>query len=326
MAVYTDSPEFSAALLPLGMAEGLSGDTLASREIAPVVSRILDPSRPVLATSGGPPFWSHLLISEVAPTSNYDLLIHLARSRSGLPDRIACMAGSGSGFHGFKGRPWAALPGNVHLAVHLAPDRNVDRFQVSFTALAAVSVVDALREVRGLDSPPAIKWVNDVVLGHGKVGGVLAYTQSQGERVSSAVLGIGVNADTTPEVHPTPFVPAVSSVRDHLRRPPEGGVLPTVFQALLKALARNYEILLRDGFSPLLERYRAHSMVLGREVRVCAEGSDATPEVLADGRVSEIGDELELILEGRREPITRGRLAIRGPTAYTTQLEPEGRE
>jgi len=313
MAVYTDSPEFAATFLPPEVSGQLTPIESLDPELDPLLTGVFGGSGGLLSSSGGEPSWPHLLLSEVSHGSQYDQLIDLARSDAGLPGGVACLAGSGSGFHGFKGRSWAAVPGNIHLAVHLAPCRQIERFEVAFTILAALSVVDALNQIALLEGKARIKWVNDILLDDAKVGGILAYTQSQGKTVTSAVLGIGVNVETTPEVEPTPFVPRVSSVRDFLPSSNPDARRMT-FGSLLGALHHNYRILLRDGVSPLLERYREHSMVVGEEVTICTESSDRPLQIVTQGRVLGLGEKLELIMEGRSNPITGGRLALGGVT------------
>jgi biotin-(acetyl-CoA carboxylase) ligase len=185
----------------------------------------------------------------------------------------------------------------------------VGRFEIAFTILAAISVVDALDEVGLADISPTIKWVNDVLLGEGKVAGVLAYTQTQAALVTSAVLGIGINVEATPDVDPTPFVPEVTSVREHMP-PLESDAREQIVLALLRALDRNYRTLLSRGLDPLLEKYRRRSTILGQEVTICSEVSDQSLQALATGRVVRIGDNLELFLEGHPEPVRAGRLAL----------------
>lgn len=309
MAVYTDNPRFAAIFLPSELAGGLV--RMEGRSSAPpfILTPFFRAETPLFSSPSAPLPWSHVLLSEHAPRSQYDQLIQMARTSTDLPGGIACLAGSGSDFHGFKGRSWAALPGNVHLSVHLLPRRKIDRLGIAFTVLASLSVVEALDRIAGLEGTAQIKWVNDILLGEAKVGGVLAYTQSQGELVTSAILGIGLNVETTPEVDPTPFVPQVGSVRQFhpnamadLRR--------LAFTTLLTALEENYRILLEEGASPLVDRYRSRSMVVGREVTVCTEDSDHETTVVARGRVSALGENLELWLEGRADPVRGGRLIL----------------
>jgi BirA family biotin operon repressor/biotin-[acetyl-CoA-carboxylase] ligase len=260
------------------------------------------------------PTWTHLFLTADSAHSQCAQLIALSRSGHDIPDRTACLAGTGQGFHGFKGRPWSAAPGNIHLAVHFAPARVIERFEVAFTILAALSVVDALDEVPGLRHRSGIRWVNDIVVDDAKLGGVLAYTQTRDRTVTSAVLGIGLNVEVTPAVGLTPFVPAVSSLRDLSA---DGACVTQreMLEQLLSALQRNYDRLLQTGYRPLLERYRKRSTIIGRECTVCTDESDMEIEVTATGRVIAIGDGLELHLEGERKPVTRGRLFIGQPRA-----------
>jgi len=320
MAVYTDNPQFASALLPEESARELSAATEPDPVIRAVLDRMAPPSQTLYQAPSSLLPWPHLFLSSYSAGSQYDRLIDLAREGEA-PHGMVCLAGAGSGFHGFKGRSWQALPGNLHLSVHLCPRMQVDRFQVAFTVLAALSVVDALDRVPGLEAHAGIKWVNDIVLGEGKVAGVLAYTQSQGDRVTSAVLGIGLNVETAPAVEPTPFVPRVTSVRGYAG-PGDPDLRRGMFLDLMTALRENYETLLQDGFSALLRRYRARSVVIGQEVTVCSERSDHEIEVLVEGRVTGLGENLELVLEGRSDPVTGGRLAMGRSTAYTWQLAP----
>jgi BirA family biotin operon repressor/biotin-[acetyl-CoA-carboxylase] ligase len=59
------------------------------------------------------------------------------------------------------------------------------------TALGALAVCDALKNRYHL--PAKIKWPNDVLVGEKKVAGVLVEAQWTGDRLSSLILGIGIN-------------------------------------------------------------------------------------------------------------------------------------
>ncbi len=318
MAVYTRNPRYAGKVLPEEVVRRLAPVDGSLQGVRPLLDSIFSGGGTLLDTAWEDlPF--DLLVTEFSPHSQYDKLIELSRDRSDLPERVACLAGSGREFHGFKGRSWAAVPGNLHLAVHLAPNRPIEGFEVAFTALAALSVVEAIDELDGLSSRPMIKWVNDILMGDAKVAGILAYTQSRDTTVSSAVLGFGLNVETTPNVEPTPFVPAVASLRDFL---PEGvpDAQGRVLQALLLALDRNYDTLLAEGATSLVERYRDRSMVIGAEVTICTEASDKTLKLVDRGRVMGLGNRLELILDGRAAPITGGRLIM-----GRIDMEKEGR-
>jgi BirA family transcriptional regulator, biotin operon repressor / biotin---[acetyl-CoA-carboxylase] ligase len=309
LAVYTNAPGYARTLLELGdgLTPGEDPEPAGRRLSVALLGPTAVHTAPMPDAS-----WGHILVTGYAPESQYDQLIRLARAGPALPDGVACVARTGHRFHGFRGRAWAGSPGNIHLAAHLAPDRPVERFGSAFMALAAVSVVDAIDSVPGLEGRARIRWVNDVVLDGAKVAGVLAHSQTRGATVTSVVLGIGMNVETTPAVVPTAFVPAVTSLKDHAPDPATAteGVL---LRALLRALGRNYRALLEHGFGPIMGRYRARSAVLDRDVLISADEPDEVPRILAAGRVAGIGDGLELHLAGRAEPITRGRLILDAP-------------
>lgn len=264
--------------------------------------------------------WKYAFLVEQASHSHYDLLVDLGRHPARLPHGVVLLAGSGAKFHGFRGRAWAAPPGNIYLAAHLAPSPDeggvIDRPGTCFTVLAAVSVVDAIDSIPGMAGRAGIKWVNDILIDGAKISGVLGYTRSDAGRVTGAVLGIGLNVETEPAIEPTPFVPRASSLHGRGAAPADAP-LSTVLTRLLEALDRNYRQLAGGGYSTLLRRYRARSLVVGSEVTICSEDSGPRPSVVAHGRVTGIGDDLELFLEGLEEPVSRGRLIL-GPWTRTS--------
>lgn len=312
MLVLSDRLDYAAEVLPheagCRLASGSVTDPTALRLARDLLGG--DDSLCSVTVPGQP--WSYLLLTPWTPSSQYDRMIELARGGDDLPDRLVCVAGSGDGFHGFKGRPWSAPAGNLYVIVHVAPGRTVERFETAFTVLAALSVVEAIDAVPGLEGRAGIKWVNDILLDDAKVAGVLAYTLTQKTTVSSAVLGIGLNVGATPEVEPTPFTPVVGALKE-LAPDPLAAREAVVLSALLEALNRNYETLLEEGYRPLLDRYRERSLVMEAPVTICREESDADPVVIAEGRVVAMGDGLELVLEDREKPVTRGRLILGEP-------------
>jgi biotin-(acetyl-CoA carboxylase) ligase len=154
--------------------------------------------------------------------------------------------------------------------------------------------------------------VNDVFVDERKVGGVLTATQTQADRVRSVLLGLGLNVAHAPEVPPTPFVPRVGCLADAGAQVTWDGAAA----AVLAALGRRLTELVERGPGPLVDAYRATSLVIGREVCVFPDSeSGETP--VADrsaatlhGIVRGIGADLSLALEGVAAPVTSGRLAF----------------
>jgi BirA family biotin operon repressor/biotin-[acetyl-CoA-carboxylase] ligase len=256
----------------------------------------------------GDGFWWRLAKVRSAAASQFDALSKATEAGLRLPGPVAARAGEGRGFHGLRGRSWAARPGNLHLAAAIPLADFPAAAAIGLTLLPALAATDAIREASAGRVRPGLKWVNDLLLDGRKVGGVLTGTRLTGARVEIAFVGIGVNVTRVPEVVPTPFVPAAGAV-------PEVG-LETLTDALLRSIAARTRQLLADGSRPLLDGYRAASVIVGRAVRVYPEGIDdeAPPErwppPLATGVVRGIRDDLSLEIEGHPEPVSRGRLAF----------------
>ena len=308
MRIYTDSQDLAEGLLAKEPAGWQPPGTFPSDGIEALARRLFG-DRQVLVAETSETHWSNLFVVESAPESQYGILIDLSRSGVPLPDRLLCFAGSGQRFHGFRNRPWLASPGNVHLSARFSPPKVEGDMTIGLLASAAVSVVDAIDAIPGLEARAGIKWVNDVLIDGAKVCGILAHTESMGAQVWAGVVGIGLNVETTPEVEPTPFVPCVASLRDFL---PESQPChqAQAFRELAAALAHNYGQLIEGGYKSVLDRYRERSIVIGHEVAVCREDSGAEPKIVARGRVTGLGERLELFLEGIEKPIDRGRLIL----------------
>jgi len=254
-------------------------------------------------------FWASFHLVRRAPVSQYDVLRKVIAERRDLPGHLACLALSGAGFHGQLGRSWAAEQGNLHLSVGLRCDLAATDCGLALTMLPAVAVVDALSALGDLGRRPGdlgIKWVNDILVSGAKIGGVLTSARSQDGRIRSAVLGIGLNVAVAPTVPPTPFTTGVTCLRDCMPLPEDG--LTQILRLLLSALAERFEELVRKGPKPLLDAYRAASLVLGREVEIRPDGQPAGPH--RRGRVLGIGPDLALTLTDGPEPVTVGRLIL----------------
>ncbi|MEW6029621.1 MAG: biotin--[acetyl-CoA-carboxylase] ligase [Chloroflexota bacterium] len=118
----------------------------------------------------------------------------------GAPDLSLVIAEEQTKGRGRAGRKWFTPPGaSLAFSLILRPAAT-DAFSPSLlTGLGALALVDAL-EARGL--APQIKWPNDVLLDRKKTAGILVEANWIGEKMESAVIGVGVNVK--PESVPPP--------------------------------------------------------------------------------------------------------------------------
>ncbi len=255
--------------------------------------------------------WSYGFIVKKASLSHFDHLIQLSQRNVELPDGIVCQAGSGQGFHGQGGRPWEALEGNIHLSVYLAPQQRIKGYHIGFPVLAAVSLVDTLDAIGELEGRAKIKWVNDVLVDGAKVAGFLVHTLSSEDRIIAAILGIGLNVEKTPRVKRDLFVPKVGSLRSLVQDSSLCNRKKVLIQ-LLECLDKNYNLLLEGKYQKLLDSYRMRSIVIGQSVRILSDTPEEGQKEIASGLVKDIGENLELYLEGEKKPVTKGRLILTG--------------
>ena len=121
----------------------------------------------------------------------------------GGPDGLVVIADGQSAARGRRGRRWISPEGcGLYLSVGLRPDLA----GASAARLMLLGAVATAETLRALNLRAEIRWPNDIDVNGRKIAGVLAESRIDGERVSSAVLGIGVNlrhgvADFPPELH-----------------------------------------------------------------------------------------------------------------------------
>jgi len=313
MLVLSDCPERLAGLVPGGTGSDARVDSLPASDRA--LWRALGAGdRPWRGTGpepGPPGYWSRALVVAEARASQFDVLRERLAAGLELPGPTACVALSGRGFHGQRNRAWLSEPGNLHLCAAFPEPGFPARDAGSLTMLPAVALVEAVCAMTGGRLRPGIKWVNDVLLDGRKIGGVLTATQTQGDRVRSVLVGIGLNVSTTPPVPPTPFVPTVGSLAEAGSRVTWADACAGVLAALGRWMTR----IASAGPAALLDAYRDASLVIGREVCVFEESADGHSagtrlSPLHRGNVRGIAPDLALILEGAETPVASGRLAF----------------
>ena len=118
---------------------------------------------------------------------------------------IVVIARSQTAGRGQRGRQWQSEPGGLYLSVGITP--TIAAVQApELTLCSAWGIATALRQIpsrlSGVETfiPVQIKWLNDLVLGGRKLGGILTETRVQQEQVTKAVVGVGINwTNSVPE-------------------------------------------------------------------------------------------------------------------------------
>jgi BirA family biotin operon repressor/biotin-[acetyl-CoA-carboxylase] ligase len=313
MRILTDDPGAAAAFLSADPDPEWRVGPLAAAERA--LARALPLEAVFTAQARGPsPFWATLIVVRDAAGSQFAALDHLLRTGYRPKGPLAAVALAGRHFRGQRERQWVGARGNLQLSVAIPTDMSMSDAGAGLSMLPAVAAVDAIASSTRGAVRPGIKWVNDLVIGNRKIGGVLTAAHVTGRRVDDVLWGIGLNVAVLPQVEPTPFVPAATCL--HAVAGGQAVSVPALCWALLNAIETRFTGLLDAGAPSLIGPYRDASLVVGRSVTVWdeAECRDTDPSrwgpPLAEGVVTGIREDLALTLDGGRQVVDRGRLAM----------------
>ena len=102
------------------------------------------------------------------------------------------LANQQTGGKGRKGNPWHS-PADVNLYCSLVLRPELSRLQY-LPFISALSVANVLED-QGLQ--PDIKWPNDILVSGKKVCGILIETAVEQSKVSSAIVGFGINVNVS---------------------------------------------------------------------------------------------------------------------------------
>lgn len=236
-----------------------------------------------------PAGWRTLDVVAETGSTNADLL---ARAAAGHEIAGAVLLTdyqrAGRGRHG---RQWTAPPRS-----QVAMSVGVDTAGVKPDAwgwlplLTGVAVRDAVAEVTGVRA--GLKWPNDVLVGDGKLAGILAEVAAPHPVV---VVGIGLNVSLSAAEAPDPRATSLAMLgADNLDR-----------TQLALAVLRNLDTRITQWHNAggaddgLVADYRRHSLTLGSEVRAILPGDRRL-----EGTATDIDDLGRLTIDSGTESVT----------------------
>lgn len=228
---------------------------------------------------------------------------------NGAPEGTVVIADEQVQGRGRLGRSWISPPGKgIWMSVVLRP-RLFPQQASRITIMTAVAVANALK--RSAQIEVGIKWPNDIVCGGKKLCGILNEVHAEPQVIHYAVVGIGLNVNFSQEDLPDGIKDLATSLK--IEKDKEFCRVD-IIRAILQEMEKSYlQRLNNDRFTELLKEYEAHSVILGKRVRVI--GIDSELSGYAEG----FGEDGSLILrldDGRLETILAGDVSIRGESSY----------
>jgi BirA family biotin operon repressor/biotin-[acetyl-CoA-carboxylase] ligase len=258
----------------------------------------LDETRLNAALPGSPRLWRGIKVVQQTGSTNADLL---AQARSGAPQGLVLVAEEQTAGRGRLGRSWISPPrASLTFSVLLRPSGVPAGLLGWAPLLAGVAVASALRETAEVDA--RLKWPNDVLVGGGKLAGILAEGWED-----AIVVGAGLNVWQRADELPVPtatsvFVAALefpaAAEPPGASQSPEAADLPgreRLLVAVLGHLAHWYRAWLgqdRPGDADacgLRQEYQRRCSTVGKQVTVLLPGgrsvTGAAVDVDAAGRL-----------------------------------------
>jgi BirA family biotin operon repressor/biotin-[acetyl-CoA-carboxylase] ligase len=183
------------------------------------------------------------------------------------PEGTVALAETQTAGRGRLGRKWISPKGGLWFSIIFKPKiKPMETVKLVF--LAGLAVAETIRELYGLKAET--KWPNDVLVDGLKVCGILSEMKTVGEKVEYAVIGVGVNANfNVDEEFPKELREKAISLEKALGRKI---ALEELFKALLEKMESLYQQFLKEGFTPILEKWKDYASFLGCEAEVHGDG------------------------------------------------------
>lgn len=246
--------------------------------------------------------WQVHWFDEVSSTND----IAKEMAKKGAPHGTAVLAGSQTGGRGRMGRSFSSPADmGVYLSVVLRPQCPAEKL-MHLTCAVGTLMCDAVERAAGIR--PGLKWINDLILGDKKLGGILTeLSLSKEGTVDFAVVGIGINCCQQQKDFPPELQESAVSLKMHTGQETDRAVLAA---AMLKAL---FDADLPNNAAAQMTAYRKDCVTLGSPVTVL---QDPIPYPALALDVAEDGALLVQAEDGSVRRIQSGEVSIRGRNGY----------
>jgi BirA family biotin operon repressor/biotin-[acetyl-CoA-carboxylase] ligase len=194
-------------------------------------------------------------------TSTNDVMEKLARD--GVREGVVIFAEAQSKGRGRLGRKWVSPPGkglwfSVLLRPNLAPQQ-----ATQLTVASGAALRRAIQQHTGLK--PEIKWPNDILIGGGKVAGILTELSAELDHVKYVILGMGVNVNLAAGDFEPEWRRVVTSLQAESGKAISRAELAV---AILRELDVDYARIRAGRFAAVAGEWQAHCCTLGHQVVV----------------------------------------------------------
>ncbi|MBF0108297.1 MAG: biotin--[acetyl-CoA-carboxylase] ligase [Magnetococcales bacterium] len=182
---------------------------------------------------------------------------------AGAPEGTVVVADRQTHGRGRLGRVWESPAGvNLYFSMILRPEVE-PRHTAQMTLISGLALAETVTAagVQGVE----IKWPNDLLLGGGKLAGILTEMAAEEGRVHHVVVGVGLNVNAGSPVFSPQIGLIARSIHDHSQKTIKRAPLLADFLFRFEQWYGHY---LNHGFGAIREAWIERSGIRGKEVRV----------------------------------------------------------
>lgn len=163
-------------------------------------------------------------------------------------------------------RRWWSPPGeNLLFSIIFRPPFEMTQ-AFRLTLVSSLAIAEAIRQKTGLEA--LIKWPNDIYIKGKKVSGILSELGVRNEKAEYVIVGIGINVNGDPSIHPE-IRGIATSISVELG---QGFSRLRLLKVILELIEGYYHVLKEGDFGSLRQTWDSLSLVKGKRVKVVSMG------------------------------------------------------
>lgn len=202
---------------------------------------------------------STLAVMQSVDSTNRYIKNHI----SALDDGFTVIAATQHAGRGRLGKSFVSPEGGLYMSTLLMGRDFIENAE-QITVRAAVAVRNALAELTGIDEI-GIKWVNDIYLNDKKICGILAERVVRKGFCDFSVLGIGINVDTSSKAFDGELAEIAGTLAEFSTVDYSKNKLAA---CVLNHLEKTLFVKNKKQQGEILDQYREHSVLIGKEVLI----------------------------------------------------------
>ena len=212
------------------------------------------------------------------------------KAREGAPEGSVIIADYQTNGRGTRGRLWESSPGeNILMSIILRPKVQINAtccFTLATATILIKAITSFLRIEQDSEADIEVKWPNDILLGGGKLAGILTESSVVNQDIEYLIVGMGINVNQdlkslSPELrHNSNSLYTETGVRIEREK---------LIAHILSEFEQQYIVMENTNYNNIVSEWKKYWRMQGRKVRI------ETPLLTESGEVLDINPKGSLV-------------------------------